>query len=102
MSPNSLQSTLAAQIVSPTYWYPPEQRLIYQVILKYAGHDATNGYAEYHSPSVVKDSLPIECFKGNLDRSTINEEWKQEPVASNVSQAVSDDEKTPLHNIINL
>jgi L-lactate dehydrogenase (cytochrome) len=79
-----------------------EQRLIYQVVLKYAGRDATNGYAEYHSPSVVKDSLSLDCFKGNLDRSTINEEWRQGPVASNVTQAAPDDEKTPLHNIINL
>jgi L-lactate dehydrogenase (cytochrome) len=51
---------------------------------------------------VVKDSLSLDYFKGNLDRSTINEEWKQEPVASNVTQAAPDDEKTPLHNIINL
>ena len=75
---------------------------MYQVLLKYAGRDATTGYAEYHSPSVVKDSLSPDCFKGNLDRSTINEEWKQEPVPSNVTQAALDDEKTPLYNIINL
>lgn len=50
----------------------------------------------------MKDSLSLDCFKGNLDRSTINEQWKQEPVPSNNTQAVPDDEKPPLHNIINL
>lgn len=78
-----------------------DQNLIYRVILKYAGRDATKGYAEYHSPSVVRDSLSPDCFKGNLDRSTITEEWKQEPVAANVTQAAPESEKPPLHNVIN-
>lgn len=77
------------------------QSLTVQVLLKYAGHDATKGYSEYHSPSVAKDNLSLDCFRGNLDRSTIDEAWTQSPVASNVTQAVPDDEKTPLHNIIN-
>ena len=80
---------------------PSGQILIYQVLLKYAGRDASHGYAEYHSPSVVKNSLPLDCFKGNLDRSTITEEWKQEPVIANATQAAPEDEKPPLHNVIN-
>ena len=72
-----------------------------QVILKYAGRDATQAYAEYHNPSVAKDTLSIDCFKGNLDRSTITEEWKQEPVPSNVTQAAPEDEKPPIENVIN-
>jgi L-lactate dehydrogenase (cytochrome) len=91
-----------AQIVSIVQQHSYRHRLIDQVILKYAGHDATKAYLEYHAPSVVKDSLSPDCFKGNLDRSTINEQWKQGPVPSNNTQAVPEDEKTPLHNIINL
>lgn len=72
------------------------------VLLKFAGRDATKEYSEYHSPSVAKDNLSLECFKGNLDRSTIDETWAQAPVPKNNSQAASDDEKPPLHNIINL
>ncbi|KAF2096598.1 hypothetical protein NA57DRAFT_43132 [Rhizodiscina lignyota] len=71
------------------------------LILKYAGRDATKAYAEFHSPSIVRDNLSPECFKGNLDRSTINAEWAQEPVAANPTQAVPENEKPPLHNIIN-
>jgi L-lactate dehydrogenase (cytochrome) len=75
--------------------------LMYAVLLKYAGRDATKAYSEYHSPSVAKDNLSLDCFKGNLDRSTIDEAWQPEPVASNSTQTASDDEKPPLHNIIN-
>lgn len=73
------------------------------VIQKYAGRDATKAYLEYHSSTVAKDTLSLECFKGNLDRSTIPAEWKQSPAAStNNAQAASDDEKPPLHSILNL
>ena len=50
---------------------------------------------------MVKDSLSTGCFLGNLDRSTITEKWKQEPVPSNVTQAAPEDEKPPLDNVIN-
>ena len=89
------------RLVSLPLNFPYGQSLTYQVLLRYAGRDATQGYSEYHSPSVVNDSLSLDCFKGNLDRSTISEQWKQAPVPANVTQAASDDEKPPLHNIIN-
>ncbi|KAK5171838.1 uncharacterized protein LTR77_003474 [Saxophila tyrrhenica] len=69
-------------------------------LLKYGGHDATKGYSEYHSPSVVKDNLPLECFKGNLDRSTIDSSWAP-VVAENAALKVEEGEKTPLSSIIN-
>ena len=89
------------RVSSQLQYGPCEQNLTYQVLLKYAGRDATEGYSEYHSPGVVKDSLSLDCFKGNLDRSTIDAEWKQKPVGNNNTQAVPEDEKPPLHNIIN-
>lgn len=75
--------------------------LIEKVLLKYAGRDASSEYADFHSPSVVKDSLALECFKGNLDRSTIDENWKQGPIIANNTQATPENEKPELHNIIN-
>ncbi len=78
-----------------------EHCLTLTVLLKYAGRDATTAFREYHSPSVAKDTLSLDCFKGNLDRATINEVWKQEPVPSNNTEATSKDDKPPLHNIIN-
>ncbi|TKA73506.1 hypothetical protein B0A55_05501 [Friedmanniomyces simplex] len=76
-------------------------------ILNYAGRDATKAYAEYHAPSLIKDNLPLSCFKGNLDRSTIDKTWARDPSSnaaasgSNPTQAQSDEEKPPLHSIIN-
>ena len=72
-----------------------------QVILKFAGRDATKEYAEIHNLEVVKDTISLECFKGNLDRSTITEDWKQGVVKKNAAQATSEDEKPPLHNVLN-
>jgi len=77
------------------------------LILKYAGCDATKPYAEYHSPSIIKANLSLDCFKGNLDRSTIDASWAQDPASnaassSNPTQVRPDNEKPPLHSIINL
>jgi L-lactate dehydrogenase (cytochrome) len=77
------------------------------LILRYAGRDATKAYAEYHAPGIIKDNLPLDCFIGNLDRSTIDTAWAQEPASNaststNITQAASDNEKPPLHSIINL
>jgi L-lactate dehydrogenase (cytochrome) len=66
------------------------------LLLKYAGRDATRAYAEYHSPSLVRSSLPLDCFKGNLDRSTITRSWKDEREVKEQRQ------RPPLHDVINL
>lgn len=71
------------------------------VILKYAGQDATKPYSEIHSPAIVTNTLSPSTFKGNLDRSTITSSWTQNPLPSNPAQAVPDNEKPPLHRILN-
>ncbi|KAK4926347.1 hypothetical protein LTR49_006819 [Elasticomyces elasticus] len=77
------------------------------LILQCAGHDATKAYAQYHSPGLIRSTLPLSCFIGNLDRSTTFPTWTQEPHsnasrdASNPTQVLSDSEKPPLHSIIN-
>jgi len=86
--------------------FAPEHPGGASLLLKYAGRDATKAYAEYHAPGVVKDTLSLDCFKGNLDRSTIDRSWQQDPtsnagVSSNPAQAAPDSEKPELHSIIN-
>ena len=76
-----------------------------KVIVKYAGCDATEAYSEIHARSIVREHLSPDCFKGNLDRSTITEAWTraQDKPQSLEAQAPGEtEEKTPLHNIINL
>ncbi|KAK3073314.1 hypothetical protein LTR53_005216 [Teratosphaeriaceae sp. CCFEE 6253] len=73
---------------------------------KYGGRDATKAYAEYHAPSIIRDNLDLECFKGNLDRSTIPTSWAEDPASNaasstNPTQVQPDSEKPPLHSIIN-
>lgn len=79
----------------------------YQVILKYAGRDATEPYAEVHSKTVLKENLSLDCFRGNLDRTTIDEEWQKANEANGIKQGAPQapqdaNEKPPLHSIINL
>ncbi|KAK0319860.1 hypothetical protein LTR82_009195 [Friedmanniomyces endolithicus] len=76
------------------------------LILRYAGHDATEGYAGYHASGLIEETLPSSCLKGKVDRSTINETWTRSqasPLApsSDPSQIPPDDPKPPLHSIIN-
>lgn len=72
------------------------------LLLKFAGRDATKGYLEIHTSLTVTSNLDPQCLRGTLDRSTISAEWAQEPLPSNAAQAVPDDEKPPLHTVINL
>ncbi|KAK1821384.1 hypothetical protein LTR12_004270, partial [Friedmanniomyces endolithicus] len=76
------------------------------LILKHAGHDATKAYAEYHASGLIEDTLPSSCLKGKLDRSTIDGTWTRDhssnaALGSNPTQTLPDDQKPPLHSIIN-
>ncbi|KAE8353922.1 FMN-dependent dehydrogenase-domain-containing protein [Aspergillus coremiiformis] len=70
------------------------------ILLKYAGCDATKAYSEVHATSVLTANLPPEKHMGVLDESTIDEEWTKQPPTEN-SQVVLDNEKPPLHTLIN-
>lgn len=52
------------------------------IILEYAGQDSTRAYNEVHGPSLVSKTLPPSALKGNLDESTVTEEWKSKQVAN--------------------
>ncbi|KAJ5673905.1 hypothetical protein N7462_009344 [Penicillium macrosclerotiorum] len=70
------------------------------IILKYAGHDATQAYSEVHAPSVLKANLQPDKLKGVLDETTINDEWTRTPIRQS-STTLTDNEKPPLNTLIN-
>lgn len=70
-----------------------------QVILRYAGRDATAAYSEIHAPSLVKTSLTPSKILGTLDASSITEEWAKPPPS--VTKSYAPDEKPPLESLIN-
>ncbi|CAG8067402.1 unnamed protein product [Penicillium salamii] len=46
-----------------------------EIILRYAGHDATAAYNEVHDPATIK-TLSTTQLIGQLDPSSVNETWK--------------------------
>jgi L-lactate dehydrogenase (cytochrome) len=76
--------------------------LIESVIYRFAGRDASNPYNSTHSPSLIKEL--DDRVIGELDTSTITEEWSkegQEPTKSVNSASVAY-QKPDLEDIINL
>jgi len=71
------------------------------IILEYAGQDASRAYNEVHGPSLASKSLPSFTLKGQLDESTVTDEWKSKQVA-NEEHTSSPDEKPPLNQILNM
>ncbi|KAJ5608234.1 hypothetical protein N7537_004853 [Penicillium hordei] len=70
------------------------------IILKHAGRDATKAYSEVHAPSVMKNNLHAEKFKGILDESTIDAEWAKPPPGQSL-KVILENEKPPLDTLIN-
>ena len=70
------------------------------IIMEYAGQDASRAYNEVHGPSLVSRSLPTFALKGQLDESTVTDEWKNSQVA-NKEYTSSPDAKPDLSQILN-
>jgi L-lactate dehydrogenase (cytochrome) len=68
-----------------------------EILLRYAGRDATAAYAAVHSASLIRNTLPISKRVGTLDRSTIPSSWSS-PLASAPSQANT--QRPPLDSLI--
>ncbi|VUC27064.1 unnamed protein product [Clonostachys rosea] len=72
------------------------------IITKLAGKDATQAYSEVHAPAVIRENLPVDCFKGMLDQSTVTEAWRSEmALKPQTSQTQDLEEKPPLHAVLN-
>ncbi|KAL4913984.1 FMN-dependent dehydrogenase-domain-containing protein [Aspergillus aurantiobrunneus] len=67
------------------------------IILKYAGRDATDAFLEVHAVTIIREYIPVHCFKGSLDASTITPEWTQATAKPQLAQ----DPKPPLQSLIN-
>ncbi|KAI2643534.1 mitochondrial cytochrome-like protein b2 [Xylaria nigripes] len=73
------------------------------ILLQYAGRDATAAYLEAHPPSLISTSLPASSVVGILDMSTVTKEWMQPRPASTEKKLLPKVKasKPPLDSIIN-
>ncbi|KAI1342626.1 FMN-dependent dehydrogenase-domain-containing protein [Xylariaceae sp. FL0016] len=75
------------------------------VLLQHAGRDATSAYAEVHSMSLIKTSLPTSAHIGALDLSTVTDAWArpppQEQTTPGTSAAKVKGARPPLASLIN-
>ncbi|KAL9027424.1 MAG: hypothetical protein Q9196_004043, partial [Gyalolechia fulgens] len=53
------------------------------IILKHAGHDASQPYNEVHSPSLLPKTLTTSKLIGTLDTSTVSSAWVKPPPQQN-------------------
>jgi len=72
-----------------------------EILLRYAGHDATAAYSEIHAPSLIRTSLPESKKIGILDRSTVTEEWAKPPPTMETPPLKVKGAKPPLESLIN-
>lgn len=70
-----------------------------QVIIKHAGHDATQAYSEVHPVSLLTRTLPASKLIGSLDLSTIDSSWSKPPPAESPQVQLSKS-KPPLHTLL--
>ncbi|KAI1175468.1 mitochondrial cytochrome-like protein b2 [Nemania sp. FL0916] len=83
--------------------FAPEHPGGIDVLLQYAGYDATAAYSEVHSPALIRISLPASRRIGILDKSTVTEEWlrsRSQPTSPKPSATVPG-VKPPLQSLIN-
>ena len=77
-----------------------------QVLLRFAGRDATRVYSSVHGPSLIAHELDASKHKGRLDVSTITPQWAATALASDADadggDAQKQKERTPLDEIVNL
>jgi L-lactate dehydrogenase (cytochrome) len=83
--------------------FAPEHPGGLNILLQYAGRDATLAYSEVHSASLIKSALPSSCHLGRVDTSTITKAWAT-PAESTRPSAVSSgssSSKPPLETLLN-
>ncbi|KAL3427897.1 cytochrome b2 [Phlyctema vagabunda] len=98
---NSLQDLwiVVDNVVYNVTDFAPEHPGGAEIILRYAGRDASKAYDEIHAPSLIKSTLSASQVIGTLDLSTLNEEWAKPP--PEVSLSIQPDSKPPLDSLIN-
>ncbi|KAI1864587.1 uncharacterized protein JN550_008874 [Neoarthrinium moseri] len=69
------------------------------ILLRYAGRDATAAYSEVHASSLIRTTLPTASHIGIVEKSTIPDEWTNPPTIPQPQNQV-DTTKPPLESLI--
>jgi L-lactate dehydrogenase (cytochrome) len=77
-----------------------------QIILKYAGRDATAAYDPIHPPDALDRNLPIDKHLGSLDNNAVsalnNEKVAKQKTKDEIRVENAHRVKPPLSHILNL
>lgn len=98
-SENDLWTVINGQVWDVTSFAPTHPGGL-SIILEYAGQDSSRAYNEVHGPSLVSKTLSPSALKGQLDESTVTEEWKSKQVA-NKEHTPKPSSKPDLSQILN-
>lgn len=80
--------------------FAPEHPGGVNILLQFAGRDASEAYSEVHSSSLIKTSLPSSSHIGKLDTNTITESWLAPRPAGASPQKKGETLKPPLDSLI--
>ncbi|KAJ5210462.1 Aldolase-type TIM barrel [Penicillium cf. griseofulvum] len=72
------------------------------VILQFAGHDATHLFYQAHSDGLIESTLPSSKHVGDLDPNSIDDAWRQRSSSSSLEPTLRAPEflKPPLSSIL--
>lgn len=94
-------------VINGTVWdvteFAPKHPGGREIIDEYLGGDASNAYNEVHGPSVAAKHLDAAKNKGELDESTVTDEWRSKQADKHEGEApIPQEGRPPLDAIINL
>ncbi|CAK7211473.1 hypothetical protein SCUCBS95973_001127 [Sporothrix curviconia] len=75
------------------------------ILLRFAGRDATRVYSRIHAPSLITAELRPEKHLGRLDESSVTPQWRSAAISSDADgdgDGARDDARPPLGDILNL
>ncbi|CAK7213203.1 hypothetical protein SBRCBS47491_001722 [Sporothrix bragantina] len=75
------------------------------ILLRFAGRDATRVYSRIHAPSLISAELSLEKHVGRLDEASITPQWRSAAISSDADgdgDGAHEDERPPLSDILNL
>jgi L-lactate dehydrogenase (cytochrome) len=73
-----------------------------EIVIQYLGRDASNAYNEVHGPKVASTHLDASMNKGQLDESTITDEWLEKQADKEEAKTPDIEGPPPLDAILNL
>ncbi len=93
-------------LINGTVWdvteFAPKHPGGAEIVLQYLGRDASNAYNEVHGPKVAARYLDESKNMGQLDESSVTDEWRDKQADKEEAETPLDDKRPPLDAIINL